>query len=160
LHIGVFLVGAGIALAGTESVFTREPGFRFRSDGGTGYQGAPAVIWGLMLLLSGTAVIAWSYLLSRGLASGVVAQLSRRPAPVLAGGGLLALGAGAILMFNPEGNRGLLRTLAITVPRSLLGAALALAGILAVGAGLWEWFDPQGFARAARALGLPPRLLP
>lgn len=159
-HVGVFLVGAGIALAGAESVFTREPGFRFRSDGGTGYQGAPAVIWGLMLLFTGAAVIAWSYLLSRGLASGVLAHLSRRPAPVLAGAGLLSLGAGAILMLNPESSRGMLRTLLVTLPRSLLGATLALAGVAALGAGVWEWLDPHGFGRAAHALGLPPRLLP
>lgn len=160
LHIGIFLIGAGIALGGAESVFTREPGFRFRSDGGTAYQGAPAVIWGLMLLFTGAAVIAWSYLQSRGLASGVLAQLSRRPAPVLAGGGLLALGAGAILLFNPAGNRGIWRALLVALPRSLLGAALALAGVAAVGAGLWEWLDPHAFGRTARALGLPARLLP
>ncbi|HEX9179975.1 MAG TPA: hypothetical protein VF859_06245 [Burkholderiales bacterium] len=160
MHIGIFLIGAGIALAGAESVFTREPGFRFRSGAGTAYQGAPAVIWGLMLLLTGSALIAWSYLQSRGLAAGVLAQLARRPAPVLAAGGLLSLGAGAILLFNPGGDRGIWRALLVTVPRSLLGAALALAGIAAVGAGLWEWLDPQAFGRAARALGLPPRLLP
>jgi hypothetical protein len=159
-HIGIFLTGAGIALAGAESVFTRAPGFRFRSDGGTAYQGAPAVIWGLMLIATGAAVIAYAYLLSRGLAAGVLAHLSRRPAPVLAAGGLLSLGAGAILLFNPAWNRGIWRALLLTLPRSLLGAALALAGIAALGAGLWEWLDPLGFGRAARALGLPPRLLP
>lgn len=160
IQVGVFLIGAGIALGGAESVFTRQPGLRFRSDAGAAYQGTPSVIWGLMLLLIGAAVIAWSYLMSRGLAAGVLAHLSRRPAPVLAAGGLLSLGAGAILMFNREGNRGAWRMLLLTVPRSLLGAALALAGVAAVGAGLWEWLDPQAFGRAARALGLPPRLLP
>jgi hypothetical protein len=160
LHLGVFLVGAGIALGGAESVFTRRPGFRFGSDAGAGYEGAPAVIWGMMLLLAGATVIAWSYLLSRDLAAGVLTHLSRRPAPVLAGGGLLALGAGLLLLFNPPGKRGFWRTLLVTLPRSLLGAALALAGLAAVGAGLWEWLDPQSFGRFMRALPDPRRLLP
>ncbi|HEX6829853.1 MAG TPA: hypothetical protein VF104_12850 [Burkholderiales bacterium] len=160
LHLGVFLIGAGITLGGAESVFTRQPSFRFRSDAGAGYAGAPAVIWGLMLLLTGAATIAYSYLLSRGLAAAVLAHLARRPAPALAAGGLLAVGAGTLLMYDPAGSRGAWRMLLVTVPRSLLGAALALAGVAAAGAGLWEWLDPQTFGRAARAVPFLHRLLP
>jgi hypothetical protein len=160
LHIGVFLIGSGIALGGAESVFTRQTGFRFRSDAGAAYAGTPAVVWGLMLLLVGVAVIAGSYLMSRGLAAGVLAHLARRPAPVLAAAGLLALGGGALLLFNPPVRSGFWRVLLLTLPRSLLGAALALAGVAALGAGLWEWLDPQTFARVLRALPPPRRFLP
>lgn len=149
-HLGLFLIGAGIALGGLESIFTRRMSFRFSSHGGEGYAGAPAVIWGLLALLIGAAVIASAYLMEAGLWRATVNYLARHPGPVLVAGGLMVTGAGVFLMFNPSGRRGVWRTLLVRIPKTVAGLILVVAGLLGVGLGLWEWFHPQAFDRLTR----------
>lgn len=151
-HLGLFLVGAGIALGGLESIVTRRMSFRFSSHGGEGYAGAPAVVWGLLALLIGAAVIASAYLMEAGLWRATVGYLARHPGPVLVAAGLLVIGAGALLMFNPSGRRGAWRTLLVRIPKTLVGFILLVAGLLAIGLGLWEWFHPQAFERLTRGV--------
>ena len=150
-HLGVFLIGAGIALGGLESLATRRMSFRASSEAGEDYAGAPAVIWGLMALLVGAAVIAAAYLMDAGLWRNAVNYLTRRPGPVLAGGGLVIAGAGALLMFNRSGRRGAWWILLVRIPKTLVGLALVVAGIAGVALGVWEWLDPRSFERIARA---------
>lgn len=152
LHLGVFLVGVGLALGGMESLFTRQISFRFSADAGEGYAGTPAVIWGLMALLVGSITIAAAYLLTQGLGSAAWEHLVRRPGPALAAGGLLLTGAGALLMFNRRGRSGLWRTLLVRLPRIVAGLTLAAAGLAAIGVGIWDWLEPRTFDRLWRAL--------
>ena len=149
-HLGLFLVGAGIALGGLESLATRRMSFRTASDAGANYAGAPAVIWGLMALLVGAAVIASAYLMDAGLWRSTVSYLTRRPGPVMAGLGLVVAGAGALLMFDRSGRRGLWRTLLVRVPKTIVGLVLVVVGLAAVGLGVWEWLNPKAFDRVAR----------
>ena len=151
-HLGVFLVGAGLALGGLESLFTRRMSFRFAGDAAERYEGAPALIWGSMALLAGSAVIAAAYLLSEGLGRAALDYLVRRPAPALAAAGVLIAGSGALLFFNPHGRRGVARWLLVRLPRVLLGLVLVLAGIAAVGVAAWDWFEPRTIDRLLRAL--------
>ncbi|MBI4204485.1 MAG: hypothetical protein HY527_05615 [Betaproteobacteria bacterium] len=148
-HLGLFLVGAGFALGGLESLFTRRMSFRFASHAGEGYAGAPALIWAGMALLIGAAFIASAYLMEEGLWRTTVNGLMRRPAPLLAAGGLIAAGAGALLMVNPR-RHGIWWTLFVRVPKTLLGLLLIAAGVAAVGLGVWEWFEPQAFDRFSK----------
>ena len=150
-YLGLFLVGAGIALGGLESVVTRRMSFRTLSEAGEDYAGAPAVIWGLMALLVGAAVIASAYLMDAGLWRSTVNYLTRRPGPVLAGLGLVIAGAGALLMFDRSGRRGVWRTLLVRVPKTIVGLVLVVVGLAGVGLGAWEWFDPNAFDRVARS---------
>lgn len=149
-HFGLFLVGAGFVLGGLESLFTRQMSFRFSSDSSEAYSGAPAVIWGLMVLLIGVTLIASAYVMEAGLWRTVVNHLTRRPGPALAALGLLCTGAGVLLMLNPRGRRGVWWTLLVRAPKVVMGLALVVAGLAGVGLGVWEWFEPRDFDRFSR----------
>lgn len=149
-HLGIFLIGAGIALGGLESVFTRQPGFFQSTASREAYMGFPALIWGLMLLVIGAAVIAAAYLLHDGVWQSTVDALRRRPGPLLAGGGLIAACVGTLLMLNPRGRRGVWWTLLIRIPKAILGLILLLGGLAAIGLGAWEWFEPRAYERFSK----------
>lgn len=146
-HLGVFLAGAGIALGGIEALATRRMCFRAAEDAYEAYAGAPAMIVGMMALLVGAAVIAAAYLLADAQWQATVAYLARRPAPVLVAAGLLLTGAGALMMLNPQGRRGLAWTLLVHLPMSLAGFLLVAGGLAGIALGAWEWFEPQAFDR-------------
>lgn len=149
VHLGLFMIGAGVALGGLESLATRRMSFRFATHASEGYDGAPAVIWGLMLLAIGSALIASAYLMEAGLWHTAVNGLMRRPGPAIAAAGLLTVGAGALFMFH-GGRRGVWRTLLIRLPKALLGLLLIVGGMTAIALGMVEWFDPHAYARYAR----------
>lgn len=158
-HLGVFMVGAGIALGGIEAIVTRRMGFRPSEDAYEAYAGAPAMIVGMMALLVGSGIIAAAYLLTDGLWHTTLNYLTRRPAPALIAAGLLLIGIGALMMLNPQGRRGLAWTLLVHVPMSLAGFVLLLGGLAGIGFGVWEWLEPLAFdrfvARLPRKLGWP-----
>lgn len=149
-HLGIFLIGAGIALGGFESVWTRRMCFRTSEEQYEAYAGTPAMIVGLMALLIGTGLIATAYLLTDGLWYSTVHYLTRRPAPVLVAAGLLAMGVGTLMMLNPRGRVGRAWTLLVRVPRSLLGFILFVGGLSGIGLGVWEWLQPNAFDRFSR----------
>jgi len=156
VHLGVFLIGAGIALGGLESIFTRRMCFRGADDAAEAYAGAPALIVGLMALLIGTALVASAVMLSNGQWYSSVSYLTRRPAPALIAAGLLLVGIGVLMMLNPRGRRGTAWTLLIRVPRALLGCIVVVGGLAGMGLGVWEWFEPLAFDRFVATL---PQLL-
>ncbi len=151
VHLGVFLVGAGIALGGLESVFTRRMCFCAGADNEV-YAGAPAVIVGLIALLIGAGFIGAAYVLDAGLWNSTVQYLTRRPALLLMAGGLLLIGVGVLMMLNPRGRSGLAWTLLVRVPRSLAGFILVVAGLAGIGLSVWEWLEPFAFDRFVRKL--------
>jgi hypothetical protein len=151
-HLGVFLIGAGIALGGLESVVTRRMCFRASEDSCEAYAGAPAMIVGLMALLIGAGVIAAAYLLADGRWHASVQYLTQRPALLLIVAGLLLIGVGVLMMLNPQGRRGLVWTLLVRVPRSLLGVVLVIAGLAAIGLGTWAWLAPLAYDHFVRNL--------
>lgn len=145
VHLGIFLIGAGIALGGMEAVFTRRMCFRSSEDAYEAYAGTPALIVGLMALLVGAAAIGAAYLLAEGHWHSTVNYLTRRPAPVLVGAALLLIGVGTLMMLNPQGRRGLAWILLVYLPRSVAGLVLVVAGIAGIALGVWEWLEPQAF---------------
>ena len=151
-HLGVFLIGAGIALGGLEAIVTQRMGFRPSEDAYEDYAGAPAIIVGLMALLVGMALIASAYLLSEAQWHATVHHLTRRPAPVLAAAGLLLAGIGTLMMLNPQGRTGLAWTLLVRIPRSLLGLVLIASGLAGIALGVWEWLEPRAFDGFVREL--------
>ncbi|MDH5535446.1 MAG: hypothetical protein OEZ08_07750 [Betaproteobacteria bacterium] len=158
-NLGLFLVGAGIALGGAESIYLRRMSFRFSSFREDFYAGTPALIWGWTALLVGAMVLASAYLMEEELWRTVVSYLMRRPGTLLALLGLLVAGAGALIAFSPR-SRGLAWTLLVRVPKTILGVMLIVAGLAAVGLGVWETIDPRSFTRwstdALSQLGLAP----
>jgi hypothetical protein len=156
VHLGIFLIGAGIALGGLESVATRRMGFRAAPDGDEAYAGVPAIIVGLMALLVGAAVIAAAVVLADGRWTSTVHHLTRRPAPLLIAAALLAIGVGVLLLLNPRGRRGVAWTILVRLPRSLLGLAFVSGGLAGIGLGIWAWREPLAYGRLVREL--PQRL--
>jgi hypothetical protein len=156
-YLGVFLIGAGIALAGIEALITRRMGFRSSEDSYEVYAGAPAMLVGAMALVIGSAVIGTAYLLSDGLWHTTMNHLARRPAPVLIAAGLLLIDVGALMMLNPQGRTGWAWRLLVQLPRSLVGLALAVGGLTGIALGVWEWLEPAAFDRFVAKLPRKPK---
>jgi len=151
-HLGVFMIGAGIALGGIESLATHRMCFCLSEDAHYAYAGAPALIVGAMALLVGTGIIVSAYLLAHGQWPATVNYLTRRPAPVLIAAGLLLIGVGALMMLNPRGRQGVAWTFFVRVPQWLLGLVLVASGVAGIGLGVWEWLEPQAFDRFVKEL--------
>jgi hypothetical protein len=146
-HLGIFLIGAGIALGGLESLFYRQPAFFQSPASREAYMGIPAILWGIVLLILGGTVIASAYLLQDGAWHSTYNALLRQPAPLLGAGGLIAACIGYMLMVNPHGRRGAWWTLLVRIPKWIVGLLLLLGGLAAIGLGVWEFFEPQAYQR-------------
>ena len=144
-ELGIFLVGAGIALGGIEGVATRRMGLRSAEEAYEAYAGTPALIVGVLLLLAGAAAMGAAYLIADGLWSSTIAYLKNRPAALLAASAVPLIGIGVLLMLNPKGSGGALWMLLVYVPRAFAGLILVLAGIVALAMGAWEFLDPRAF---------------
>jgi len=142
-NLGVFVAGAGFALGGIDSLVTRRMVFRPSDEAYENYAGTPAVIVGLMALVIGAAMIGAAYLLDNEQWHSTVSYLTRRPAPLIAVGGLFLVGFGVLMMLNPQGRSGWVWRILVYFPRWLLGLAVVAAGIAVIALGAWEWLDPQ-----------------
>lgn len=149
-NLGIFLVGAGIALGGLESVLTRQMGFRLAGEPGEAYAGAPAVIWGLMVLMVGAAIVGFAYVRAEGLVRPTMEFLVRNPLVLASAAGFLLAGTGALLVLNPQRRSHWAWRVFVRLPQVLAGAVLILAGVGVIGGGLWQRLDPRGFEQAAK----------
>jgi hypothetical protein len=156
LHLGVFVAGAGFAIAGIDSLVTRRMCFRPSDDVYENYAGLPAVIVGLMVLAVGAAMIGAAYLLDNDHWHSTANYLMRRPAPLLGVGGLFLIGFGILMMLNPQGRSSWVWRILVYFPRSLAGLVVVAAGIAVLGLGAWEWLEPPGYRAFVKTL--PQRL--
>jgi hypothetical protein len=152
VHLGVFAIGAGLLIGALESLYTRRMSLRSSNDAAAAYDGIPAVVWGLMLLLIAACVIGVAYAMDAGRWSAVTTYLKQRPGGLYALCGLLLMGMGVLAFVNPHGWRVWWKTLLFRVPRVLFGVVLALAGLIALACGIWEWLDPRDFQKAMRVI--------
>ena len=155
-NLGVFVAGTGFAIAGIDALVTRRMCFRPSDDVYENYGGAPAVIVGLMALAVGAAMIGAAYLLDNDHWHSTANYLIRRPAPLLAVGGLFLTGVGVLMMLNPQGRSSWVWRIVVYFPRSLVGLLVVAAGIAVIGLGAWEWREPQGYRAFVKTL--PQRL--
>ncbi len=149
-HLGLFLVGAGIGAGGLEAVFTRQMSLRVTADGSAENDGAPAVLWGILVLTVGAAIAGAAYLLEAGRGAAAVNGIARHPGPALTALGVFFSGAGALLVIDlrDRGANGWTRLARFA--RVCSGAALALAGVTGVALGAWGWLNPPAFERFLR----------
>jgi hypothetical protein len=155
-NLGVFVAGAGFAIGGIDSLVTRRMCFRPSDDVYENYGGTPAVIVGLMVLAVGSGMIGAAYLLDSDQWHSTANYLIRRPAPLLAAGGLFLVGVGVLMMLNPQGRSSWVWRILVYFPRSLVGLVVVAAGLAVVGLGVWEWLEPQGYRAFVKTL--PQRL--
>jgi hypothetical protein len=151
-NLGVFVVGAGFAIGGIDSLVTRRMVFRPSDDVYENYAGTPAVIVGLMVLAVGAAMIGAAYLLDNDQWHSAVRYLERRPAPLVALGGLALVGFGVLMMLNPQGRSGWVWRILVYFPRCLLGVVVVAAGLAAIGVAGWDWLEPGALSRVSRQL--------
>src|SRR5262245_34674916 len=102
-NLGVFVAGAGLVVAGIDALVTRRMPFRPSDEVYENYANTPAVIVGSMVLIVGAAMIGAAYLLDNEQWHSTLNYLTRRPAPLIAVGGLFLVGFGVLMMLNPMG---------------------------------------------------------
>lgn len=152
LHLGIFAIGAGVLIGALESLYVRRMSLRASNEAAAAYDGIPAVIWGLMLLLIAGCVIGAAYALDAGRWNAVTAYLNQRPGALYVVSGLLLMGLGALAFVNPHGWRPWWKTLIFRMPRVMLAALLVLVGSIALVCGIWEWLYPRDFQKASRVI--------
>jgi hypothetical protein len=109
-----------------------------------------------MALAVGAGMIGAAYLLDNEQWHSTLNYLMRRPAPLLAAGGLFLVGIGVLMMLNPQGRSSWVWRILVYFPRSLLGVVVIAAGIAVLGLAAWEWLEPQGYRAFIKTL--PHRL--
>ena len=152
VHLGILLIGAGLAVGGIESLYSRRMSLRFSEDAAEGYSGFPALVWGTMLLLVGAALIGWAYLLDIGLWPRAERLVKQNPAIVYIVAGLFLAGFSVLLFTDTNANRKLWQTLLLRVPRVIVAAIVLVCGIAVIGAGAWKIVDPPGYAKVERQI--------
>ncbi|OAI50403.1 hypothetical protein AYO46_10260 [Betaproteobacteria bacterium SCGC AG-212-J23] len=157
-HLSLFVAGAGFALGGIDALVTRRMPLRPSDETYENYAGLPAVIVGLMVLAVGAGLIAAAYLLDNEHWHSTVNYLMRRPAPLLAAGGLFLIGVGILMMLNPLGRSGWVWRILVYFPRWLVGVLVVAAGLSVLALGAWEWLDPQAFRAFLKTLPALPKL--
>jgi len=148
VHLGIFCIGAGVLIGAIESLYLRRMSLRAGNEAAAAYDGIPAVIWGLMLLLAAACIMGAAYAMNGGHWNAVTGYLNQRPGAVYAFCGLQLLGLGMLAFVNPHGLQVWWKTLLFRVPRVILAGLLVLAGLIALACGLWEWVDPRDFQKA------------
>ena len=149
-HLGIFLIGAGLAAGGIESLYSRRMSMRFSEDAAEGYSGFPALVWGTMLLFAGAALIVCAYLLDAGLWPRAARLLKQNPAVVQIVAGVFLAAFSVLLFTDTNANRKLWQTLLLRVPRVIVALIVLTCGISVIGAGAWQIADPPGYAKAER----------
>jgi hypothetical protein len=142
-NLGLLVAGVGFAVAGIDSLVTRRMPFRPSDEAYENYANTPAVIVGVMVLVFGAAMVGAAYLLDNEQWHSTVSYLTRRPAPLIALGGLFLLGFGILMMLNPQGRSSWLWRIFIYFPRWLLGVLVIATGLAVIALGAWEWVEPQ-----------------
>ncbi len=150
VHLGILLIGAGIAVGGIESLYSRGMSLRFSEDAARGYDGFPAMVWGMMLLLVGGSLIGYAVLLDSGAWPRAAGLLKQYPGIVYAAAGLLLVGFSVLLFTDPGAHRKLWQTLLLRVPRVIFALVALTCGVAGMASGAWQIADPQGFAQAER----------
>ena len=150
VHMGILLIGAGLAVGGIESLYSRRMSLRFSEDAAEGYSGFPALVWGTMLLLAGAALAGCAYLLDVGLWPRAEHLLKQNPAIVYFVAGLFLAGFSVLLFTDTNANRKLWQTLLLRVPRVIVAVIVLTCGIAVIGAGVWQIVDPPGYAQVER----------
>ena len=149
VHLGILLIGVGLAVGGIESLYSRQMSLRFSEEAAPGYDGFPAIVWGMMLVLAGGALIGYAYLLDTGVWPRAARLLTQNPGIVYVAASLLLLGFSVLLFTDPGGQRNR-QTLLLRVPRVIVALVALTCGIAAMASGAWQIADPQGYAQVER----------
>ncbi len=143
--LGIALVGAALLFAGVVSIVTQRVSFRFFSGAGAGHGGATARITGMMQLVAGGLAVAAAQAIASGTWNATLQALLTNPWPLLIPLGLLAIGAGLLLVRWPDGHFGPVSVLLLIVPRALVGIVVLCGGVAILLAWAWMTYDARTF---------------
>ena len=149
-HLGIYLIGTGLALAGIEALWSREMSLIFSGETAPRHSGLPAVVWGLMLLGVGGAMIGYAYLTGAHLWPRVETTLARYPGLNYLAAGLLMIGFSIQLFVDSGRTRSLVQTFFFRVPRVMFAVVVLLGGIAVAAGGGWQLLDAHSFAASQR----------
>ncbi len=152
VELGYFLIGFSFLIGGLVSIYTMQTSSPLSARGANNWSGAQAIIFGLMQLLAGAALIGHAYALSAGRWPTIINYISARPGPVLAAVGLVLTGAGLLLIIGVGKTNSTLRFVLTGIPRMLFGVTFLAIGVAAASVGVWDWFDHRGFEHFANDL--------
>lgn len=150
-QLGLFLVGLGVAAGGLEAIFLRQLALRLTGEADAENDGAPAVLWGILVLMTGAAAVLAAYLLSRGLGARAVHGIASHPETGLAATGSFFALAGALLVMDRRHRGAPGWTRLLRFARVSAGSALAVTGAGTIILGAWAWISPSAFERLLRA---------
>jgi hypothetical protein len=148
LGLGVVIIGTGVLGGGLVVIRRRRLVFlhsdaRFMTHA---YNGGAAVLWGLLLMLTGLALVAGGIGLALGQQEALKALVMQPGAWLLAGGiALFFTSAAGLLQKITDGEHGGMRIL-LALPAYVLGALGVLLGAALTGTGAWGLQDPEGLA--------------
>ena len=145
-HLGLYLIGGGLAFAGAEALYSREMSLLFSGETAPRHSGFPAILWGLMLLCVGVACIGYAHLSDSGGWPQAAAKLALYPGGSYVAAGLLMIGISILMYVDSGSTRNWLSTLLLRVPRVLLAIVLLIVGITVTAGGTWQLLDAPGFA--------------
>jgi len=148
LGLGVVIIGTGVLWGGLGAIRRRRLVFlhgeaRFMTHA---YTGGAAILWGLLLVLTGLAMVAGGIGLALGQQETLKAWVMQPGAWLLAGGiALFFTSSAALLQKVTDGEHGGLRIL-LALPGYALGALGVVLGVALAGTGAWGLQDPAGLA--------------
>lgn len=152
LGLGVIVIGIGVILGGIGAIRRRRLVFlhgeaRFVTRRVTG---GAAVLWGILFVLTGLALMAGGGAIAIGQQAGLRQLVMEPGAWLLAGGvALFFVSAASLVQRATDGEHTGLRVV-LALPGYLFGALGLLLAIAIASAGLWGLEDPSGL----RALGM------
>jgi hypothetical protein len=146
LGLGIIVIGAGVAWGGVNAIRRRRLMFlhseaRFMTHR---YTGAAAVLWGILLLLTGLTLAAGGVGVALGQQAALKAFVMQPGAWLIAGGvALFFTSAAALVQQAKDGADGGLRVL-LDLPSYAFAALGAMLGVALAAVGSWGLWDPAG----------------
>ncbi|MBK1633091.1 hypothetical protein CKO31_20515 [Thiohalocapsa halophila] len=156
LGLGVIVIGAGVVWGGANAIRRRRLIFlhgeaRFMTHR---YTGAAAVLWGILLVLTGLALTAGGVGITLGQQAALKAFVMQPGAWLIAGGvALFFTSAAALVQQASDGSHEGLRVL-LALPGYAFAALGATLGVGLAAVGSWGLWDPAGLMDLSTELRL------
>jgi hypothetical protein len=156
LPIGLLIAGIGLTAAYLDALLTGQITFSRRGMGTISYQGLAGHIWGAEMVFIGVTIAFAAGM--EWLSPGWVMTWINSPlglAQLLLSGGLIAAGAGVVLILGNRESRESKTDFVLSLPSRLFGLVVIVAGLAVLGLGLIQLVSPGAIGGWIRDV-IPP----